>query len=63
MIVLSREVGHRIRVELAGHGQVIVTIRRIVGDRIEFELDVPRTIFVCRGEMRQASRHEDDSEN
>ena len=63
MVVMSREVGQSIRIEIAGHGEAMVTIRRIVGDRVELALEVPRTTPLCRGEVVEALREAEGSES
>ncbi|WP_442483383.1 carbon storage regulator [Aeoliella sp. SH292] len=60
MVVMSREVGQSIRIEIAGHGEAVVAIHRIVGDRVEFSLEVPSTAPVCRGEVLDAPHGAED---
>jgi sRNA-binding carbon storage regulator CsrA len=62
MIVMTRQVNEAIRVNVPGHGDVLVTVRRISSDRIELELQGPRTLPVCRGEFVDISHRSDGIE-
>lgn len=63
MMVVTREVGQAIHLGLPGGEEVIVTVGRIIKEHtVQLELDVPRSIPVCRWEVWQAIRKPDQED-
>jgi carbon storage regulator CsrA len=62
MIVVSREVGQGIHLEVPGHGEVFVIVGRIVADRkVRLLIEAPPSMPVHTGEVYAAIQRENQS--
>jgi sRNA-binding carbon storage regulator CsrA len=61
MIVIRRGVGEAILLEIPGHGEVIVTIGRIVGQKkADVKIEAPETVSIYCGEFWAGSNGVDE---
>jgi carbon storage regulator len=59
MLVLSRKTGERIHIG----DNITIEVRRVAGNRVTLALDAPRSLRILRGELAQAAREFQDTEN
>lgn len=61
MVVVGREVGQGICIEVPGHGEVFVLVIKIVDESaVHLEIEAARTLPIYRGEVWEALKLADE---
>jgi sRNA-binding carbon storage regulator CsrA len=61
MMVVSREEGQGIRIEVPGHGEVFVFVGKILDESaVHLEIDAARSVAIYRGEVWEAIKLADE---